>query len=332
MYKLSIILPVYNRQNVISKCITSILNQDYRNIELIIVDDGSTDQTRNICQKYAKNDSRILLYSQTNNGVSAARNLGLSKASGDLVTFIDSDDNIYPDIYTTMIPVFNDQSIDIVHCGYERVTENCRTLINNTGVILKQNSETAIRFLLQGYMFNGSVWNKIFKKKILKDIWFNITLRNNEDILFVYKAMRAASKIIYIDNCKYIYITNGEDNSYIVLSDEKKVSDTLFVSHYIYNDSINTSFHNAAAERYIRSLLNSYRAVNGMDTREKIYIEIKNIKQTKLVRSKKSTFWMNIFLTSPSMYLKIYNIYRKLSNTKFEPVLVSNNIYKKGIW
>ena len=124
MPKLSIILPVYNVEKYLPDCLTSILNQTYDDFELIIIDDGSTDQSLSICKAYELKDTRIRVYSQCNAGLSAARNKGIDCSQGTYLAFVDSDDTIDSEMYETMMSALEESEVDIVVCGHRVVSEN----------------------------------------------------------------------------------------------------------------------------------------------------------------------------------------------------------------
>ena len=117
MKKISIIVPVYQAEKYISKCIESIVNQTYKNLEIILVDDGSTDRSGEICDEYGKKDNRIVVVHNKNKGVSVARNCGLDIATGDYITFVDSDDYIDLQMYSEMMKVVEKYSCDVVYSG-----------------------------------------------------------------------------------------------------------------------------------------------------------------------------------------------------------------------
>lgn len=119
--KISVIVPVYNCAPYVERCIHSIMAQTHTDLEIICVDDGSTDGSSQLLDKLTMEDPRIHVIHQSNAGVSAARNAGIDIATGDLITFVDSDDAIEPDMYEILLPYFSDESVDIVHCGYKRI-------------------------------------------------------------------------------------------------------------------------------------------------------------------------------------------------------------------
>ena len=140
--KISVIVPVYNCDPYVEQCIRSILAQSYTDLEIICVNDGSTDDSGTILDKLACEDARIRVIHQKNAGASAARNMGIDLATGDLITFVDSDDIIEPDMYETLLPYFDEKNVDIVHCGYKRVhLDGSIKDVNGTGKLVRQNKE-----------------------------------------------------------------------------------------------------------------------------------------------------------------------------------------------
>ena len=121
MSKISVIVPVYKAEKFLSNCIKSILNQTYHDLEVILVDDGSPDSSGQICEEYAKKDNRIKVIHQKNAGVAAARNVGLDLATGDYITFVDSDDYIRPQMYEKMLKCAQNNHCDLVMCDCMKV-------------------------------------------------------------------------------------------------------------------------------------------------------------------------------------------------------------------
>ena len=154
--KISVIVPIYNTERYLSECIDSIIRQTYRNLEIILVDDGSTDKSFTICNNYAMLDERIQVVHQANQGVSAARNNGLSRASGDLISFVDSDDTLDDDMYELLVRVIEEYNADIVHCGYKHIVGEEVRLVHDTRKIIMQDNTEALRCLVGGHLFVGS--------------------------------------------------------------------------------------------------------------------------------------------------------------------------------
>ena len=185
--KISIIVPVYNVQNYLKYCLDSILNQTYKNLEIILVDDGSTDECGKICDEYSNIDDRIKVIHKINGGLADARNVGLKHATGNLIGFIDSDDCIYPTFYEELYNLMQKYNSDIAECEFLRIDveniENCNEIIEtqnkNTITIENVYNNTEALHLLYGprlkpYLKKVVVWNKLYKKSVLNNIEFPI--------------------------------------------------------------------------------------------------------------------------------------------------------------
>ncbi len=206
--KISVIIPVYNTSQYLKKCISSVLEQTYANLEVLIVDDGSIDDSPQICDSFRDFDSRVRVIHQINAGVSAARNTGLSLATGDLITFLDSDDYLENNMYELLTKTLVKYNADIVHCGYKRVDEKgniIKEVFGSHRVVSQSNCE-AVSYLLQGRLFTCSLCNKLFSSRVLRDLKFDETLKINEDYHFVFNAFQKAKKVVFIDETLYRYV------------------------------------------------------------------------------------------------------------------------------
>ena len=205
-HKLSIIMPVYNVAEYVEKSVMSILQQTYRNIELVLIDDGSTDGSSDICQQLAESDSRIRLVRKANQGVSAARNDGLSVATGDYITFADSDDWVEHDAYEKMMEYLQQTNADVCVMGFTpEGNDSFAGFLQKEGkqILLQHN---AIDKLIEGKVYTWSIWDKIYRRELLSDIAFNKDIANGEDLLFNWHAFRKAAKVAYIPLHGYHYV------------------------------------------------------------------------------------------------------------------------------
>lgn len=210
---ISIIIPVYNMEKYLNKCLDSVLNQTYNNIEIILINDGSKDNSEKICKLYEKKDSRIIFINKENEGVSSARNLGLDIATGKYIFFVDSDDyikeNTIEKLYNNMVSSKAELSI----CGfYEDI--NGKLIPRTEGEIEILDKRNAIKRLLMKSGFQGYLWNKLFiKEKIKKNnISFDKKIDLWEDVLFVFNYMMCCERIVYDPSNLYIYL-NREDSA-----------------------------------------------------------------------------------------------------------------------
>lgn len=201
---ISVIVPIYNVEKYIKKCIDSIVNQTYTNLEIILVDDGSTDQCGQVCDEYAKRDARIKVIHKENGGLSSSRNTGLEKMTGEFVCFIDSDDYIEKDMINFLLKDLKKNNSDISSCGkiieYYNKVENK----NNTEEFVNNPKETLARMLTFNN-FDNSFCDKLFKVELFKKEKFPIG-SYYEDMAIMYKIVNKAKLISHINFLGYHYI------------------------------------------------------------------------------------------------------------------------------
>lgn len=204
---ISIIVPVYNIEVYIGQCIESVLHQTFRDIEVLLIDDGSTDRCGDICEEYARIDNRIRVFHTTNKGLSAARNLGVREARGEYIGFVDSDDWIDPDMYEILLRRLEETAADISVCEIWREYANG----SKAGKCIQETVYTsidAIRALIL-HKINDTVWNKLYKKRCWSEIEFPVG-HIHEDIVTLYRVFQKASLVSHIPNRLYHYrMRNG---------------------------------------------------------------------------------------------------------------------------
>ena len=201
--KISIIVPVYQVEQYLDRCIQSIVDQTYSNLEILLVDDGSVDRCPQICDEWSLRDSRIKVIHQKNAGVAAARNTGLLSAQGEYLYFVDSDDVIKPNLCEKVMKVFSENDVDIVAFDCDQINQSGESIGGtenlNEGVL---GREEALRQLLQGKI-NSYLWNKIYKRKVFENILFpNRTAF--EDMAVVYQLFLKADAIFCLNEPLYI--------------------------------------------------------------------------------------------------------------------------------
>lgn len=202
--KISIIVPVYKVEQYINKCVDSILNQTFKDFEVILIDDGSPDNCGKICDEYANKDERIKVIHKKNGGLSSARNAGLDIAKGEYIGFVDSDDYIEPDMYEILYNLSENNECDIVSCS-SIIHYMDETVVNGGHGIFIHNKEEAMKTMLEGKLYDEVVWVKLFKKSVIGNIRFPIG-RIYEDTSFTYKVIDKATKVATIGEAKYNYI------------------------------------------------------------------------------------------------------------------------------
>lgn len=206
MQKISVVIPVYNVEHYIEQCLISVIHQTYKNLEIIIVDDGSPDNSNLIYTKYAKQDNRIKIIKQENKGLSGARNTGLRNATGEYIHFIDSDDYIDIDYYEKIIEGNKNINADIIATGVISQNTPNYNVKYDTKCILKTLTE---KFITTNALSNCTVWRYIFNRNFLiSNNLFFTEGRIFEDILFTPDALRLANYVLTIPDTFYHYIYN----------------------------------------------------------------------------------------------------------------------------
>lgn len=200
---LSIIIPVYNAEKVLTKTLDSIANQTYTDWECILVNDGSSDGSFEICTQMANQDPRFHVYSKTNGGVSSARNIGLSVAEGEIIAFCDADDILEPEMYARLINALITNNVDIVSCRY--VPEKNVSKIDNEDISFTVSERTVELFYEKEHHLRA-LWNKVYKKELLRGMEFNCDISYREDELFVLEAMLKAKRVAYTNAIYYHYM------------------------------------------------------------------------------------------------------------------------------
>ena len=196
---ISIIVPVYNVERYLAACIDSVLRQTYKNFELILVDDGSTDHSGEICDRLAKTDSRMRVFHKKNGGLSDARNFGMKYAQGDYITFIDSDDAVSPRFIEILLLESLKNSADIVQCQFALREELLETGSGKSAVY--RGADGFRQFLMIGEVYVSS-WCKLYRRELFDDISFPYG-RINEDVCTTYKLLYRSAKTVCIDRALY---------------------------------------------------------------------------------------------------------------------------------
>lgn len=194
---ISVIVPVYNVKKYLNRCLESIGGQEYGNLDILIVDDGSTDGSGGICDEFAKNDKRVRVSHKKNGGLSDARNFGMKKAKGEIIAFVDSDDCIDRHFIDKMYGVMEYKKADIVICGYNDDAPKSAKV---------SGKEATIKLLTQSENIDIVAWNKLYKKNLFldNDIRFPIG-KIHEDTLTTYKVLSKADTVVYLAESLYEY-------------------------------------------------------------------------------------------------------------------------------
>lgn len=230
----SIIVPIYNAKKYIRDCVESLLSQTYHNLEIILVDDGSTDGSEKLVNDYAKSDKRIKVVHQKNMGLSDARNTGLKHATGKYVTFVDSDDRIEPDMIESLLNALIDSHAEIAICSFKEIYPNGKTKgFSHNYPKQVFTTEQALANMLQENGFMVSATMKLFPTNYFKNTKFP-TNRLHEDVGTTYKLIIKADKIVFIPNEYYIYVHH--DNSIINQTFNERKFDLIELTDQMCDD------------------------------------------------------------------------------------------------
>ena len=269
MKKISIIVPVYQAEKYISKCIESIVNQTYKNLEIILIDDGSTDRSGEICDEYGKKDNRIVVVHNKNKGVSVARNCGLDIATGDYITFVDSDDYIDLQMYSEMMKVVEKYSCDVVMCDcikeFEKKSEKYTHEIREGFYDEEQlNQEYYPQLLITPNIeYPAAISNCLclIRNEIGKKIRYVEGVRHSEDLLFGAQIMYMAKSFYYMKGqCLYYYnCCNVNSVTHTFHEDKWEDYKKLYGKAYYYFK--NSKKYNFEEQLYLLLLFFVYNAV-----------------------------------------------------------------------
>lgn len=210
---ISVVIPVYNVEKYICRCLDSVLKQTYHNVEIILINDGSTDNSGNICKDYQKKDARITLIHQDNQGLSVARNAGIDIAKGEYITFIDSDDCIAEDYLEQLVGALEDNNADISICGNVRFQDDFQNKIpckNFDGVIISSGRDACKEIYTSKNKRAEYVvaWGKLYKRELFLEERYPVG-RLHEDQFLTYRLFWTSSKVAEIGDCLYGYYQNA---------------------------------------------------------------------------------------------------------------------------
>lgn len=206
---ISIIVPVYNAERYLSRCLESIINQTYSYLEIILVDDGSNDASGRICARYAKQDARIKVIHQENRGAAAARNQGLAIAKGELIGFVDADDWICYDMYAYLYKLMTEHNADISMCSFTRKENLLKQKELKEEVQIYEGEKIWNYFYRKdGQPSCYSIWNRLYKREVIGEIRFREGM-TTEDLLFIYDVYHKIKKMVGSNKIKYTYFINN---------------------------------------------------------------------------------------------------------------------------
>lgn len=322
---ISIIIPVYNVGQYLDRCMHSVLNQTYQELEIILVDDGSTDSSAAKCDEYAGKDSRVKVIHKQNGGLSDARNAGLGLAAGAYIGYVDSDDWIEPDMYECMYRACVGYDAGLAVCRYFGEYTD-RTESGGSGRVIPLSREELLKIYICGheeYVIYNSVWSKLFKRELVEGMVFPKG-RNSEDIMYTTRAFCSVERAVYLDRSFYHYVLDRDGSIMNVSRGERMFRDELpFWREHIscIREMVSPQMADLAAYYFQRRLLFYYiDAKNAGDGRmasrlvtevRKDRAEMDRIYGSGLV-SRGDRMRRKLFLVSPSAYAVAVRLYEKL--------------------
>ena len=237
--KISVIVPAYNIASDLPRCLDSLIAQTYRNLEIIVVNDGSKDNTADVINAYAAQDGRIKAIHKENGGVTSARLRGVAEATGEWIGFVDGDDDIAPDMYAKLMENATAYGADISHCGYQMVFPGGKIdYYYNTGRIVHQDNTKGLWDLIEGGFIEPGLVCKLYRRELFAGLseWMDTSIRINEDLLMNFYLFRQAKKSVFEDICPYRYILRPGSAATSKLN-EHKLKDPMKVTRILLKEA-----------------------------------------------------------------------------------------------
>ncbi len=313
MHLISIIIPVYNVEQYLPQCLDSVFNQTYSNLEIILVNDGSTDRCPEICEAYAARDSRIKVIHKSNGGLSDARNAGIRVATGQYIAFLDSDDLLAPIFLKKLLHELTENDADIVECNFFSFEKDVDFNHNQTHNVKIYDTETALKLVMEGIL-GGVVWNKLYRKELAVKTLFPLN-KINEDEFWTYKVFAKAERVVKISDTLYFYRqqpTSIMGSSYSlrrldgVEAHEKRIQ--FIHKHFPALLPVAVRMFCISAMHHYRQLTSFKSLDSNKFYRNQLQSKVRKY-STQLNRGDgdwKAAFWRRLFLFSPTIYLRLW--------------------------
>ncbi len=318
--KISVIVPVYNSAPWLHRCIDSIINQTYKNLEIILINDGSTDDSPIIIENYKKVDSRIITVHQENSGLVKSRDVGIKIATGDYITFVDSDDAIDLNIYERLLNNALNYNADISHCGMRFCYENGKEILHyGSNKILECDTRQGLIELLNGNLIEPSLCNKLYAYHLMPDSCPDQSIINNEDLLRNFVLFSRAKKSVFDDFCGYQYYQR--ENSMSSDKQQVKISKHIYNARKIIVDNSTDEVKPFAVRSWLGSIVTSINILNfSKEEDAKEYCKFCRhmlIQEKNHIRLLKKSQQISalLYIISPTIHKIVYSIYKKMRNT-----------------
>lgn len=295
----SIIIPVYNAEATILRCIESIENQTYEDYEVVIINDGSTDKSENICKELENKYNNIRLFNIKNSGVSVARNLGIKYAKGEFIQFVDADDEVDKNYTKLMIEKQKENDYDLVVCGYFEITRYRTKERTYYDVVFNFGDKNFFELLKTNCLLN-TPWNKLYKRKLILHE-FPSDMNMGEDLIFNILYMKNTKNIYFMSECLYNYFYIS-DNSLTSLYSKRKLMNVLDLDNFFIKLGMSRIyFPNFISNCY--GCFSSLTQINNISIR-KIYDEIKEYSDT-IITHKRELDYKNLYNKKYYLFIKL---------------------------
>lgn len=266
----TIIVPIYNVKNYLNRCVSSVINQTYKNIEIILVDDGSNDGSGALCDEFIKKDSRVKVFHNKNFGVSYSRNFGIDMSCGKYIFFLDSDDYIDEEVIDNLIK--NIKNYDLIKVSHKVIQNNHILRIKQYNDIL-ENTEM-IENVITG-KFGGHCWGYLFKRENILSLRFDENTSCMEDTIFLIEYLKRCRKIRYISSCYYYHEVNNNSITVSIDRIEKNIDNYLYSLNKI-NTLLNNSYEKQINKRKIKIIESEISKVDSYSRLRKIQLLYSN--------------------------------------------------------
>lgn len=340
MPKISVIIPVYNTERYLDKCLTSVINQSFKDIEIILINDGSIDNSYKICQKYQKKDSRIRLFNQENRGQGFARNFGIIQSKSDFIFFLDSDDFIEPDTIEQLYnQVIFDKS-DIVIGGWEKVNEDLTQIIKTNPAIDVDvlNSKNRVSYIFS-FQFTYVACGILINKKIFLDNFLFFPNYFHEDLYLMPKIFYFARKISYVDNKFYKWIERNDSSSNSFSMEHAISVGGILVdwSNFLLKEKIYEENQKSLFKGFIKCIAfgkNQAKKFASINQKDEILAYFHNLENNFDINFSKYNQQQQNNISNLNFSHSLNNIYKQLDNikqSKKEIAIYGNGLFGKFI-
>lgn len=314
--KISVLIPAYNVEKYISQCLDSILAQTYPAFEIIIVDDGSTDNTGKICDQYALLNPKIKVIHQKNQGVSAARNAAMDIAEGEYFSFVDGDDYIKPEMFEKLLNGIEKNNADMIVCNYDKVSEDGNTIIMDDKYAEDEcvPFREALRWFEREHSWTYTfAWNKLYRRIIFEDIRYPVGKKFEDDYI-IHKVYMKCNKIASISDSLYCYRDNPNSIMRTIKYRMDRIDDfdAIYDRYSIYVERGYSELLRGTIERakYTLQYINNFD-VSGEADEKRIENMVNCFKQMVKKTGKNAGFLNKVIAFSPKTYYKIRGLFKR---------------------